>query len=231
MERIKQSPSNPNAYLQLANLYRKADQLDKAREVLKDAIVPTANHFDITQELLDLDIEPFRRDLAIVEEKLKKDPGAADLKEIRTGLVKEINTRELAYHRLRSDRFPTDNAARFEMGIRLLRGGQLDEAIKELQTVRNDPRHHGKATFYLGMCFKSRNNWRLAQRNFEESLQHLNDNDAALRKETMFHLATGYAGAGEIDRAIDLGCELANLDYNYKSIGTLIEEWQAKTVK
>jgi hypothetical protein len=47
----------------------------------------------------------------------------------------------------------------------------------------------------------------------------------------MFHLATGYAGAGEIDRAIDLGCELANLDYNYKSIGTLIEEWQAKTVK
>jgi tetratricopeptide (TPR) repeat protein len=117
------------------------------------------------------------------------------------------------------------------MGIRLLRAGQVDEAIKELQNVRNDPRHHGKATFYLGVCFKSRNNWRLAQRNFEEALQHLNESDLSLRKETMFYLASGYANSGEIDRAIDLGCELANLDYNYKSIGNLLEEWQAKTVK
>lgn len=231
MERIKQNPKNANAYLQLSNLYRKADQLDKAREVLQSGLAPTASHFDIAQELLDLDIEPFRRDLAIAEDKLTREPNAADLKEIRAGLVKEINTRELDYHRRRSDRFPTDTAARFEMGIRLLKAGQVDEAIKELQNVRNDPRHHGKATFYLGVCFKSRNNWRLAQRNFEEALQHLGDSDSLLRKETMFYLASGYANAGEIDRAIDLGCELANLDYNYKGIGNLLEEWQAKTVK
>jgi tetratricopeptide (TPR) repeat protein len=231
LERIKQNPKNANAYLQLSNLFRKADQFDKAREVLQSGMVPTGNHFDITQELLDLDIEPFRRDLAIAEEKLLKEPNSADLKEIREGLTKEINTRELDFHRRRSDRFPTDSAARFEMGIRLLRGGQVDEAIKELQNVRTDPRHHGKATFYLGVCFKSRNNWRLAQRNFEEALQHLNESDALLRKETMFYLASGYANAGEIDRAIDLGCELANLDYNYKGIGNLLEEWQAKTVK
>jgi tetratricopeptide (TPR) repeat protein len=231
MERIKQNPQNANAYLQLASLYRKADQFDKAREILMEGLVPTANHFDLTQELLDLDIEPFRRDLAIAEERLANNPGAADVKEIRAGLAKEINTRELEYHRRRSDRFPTDGAARFEMGIRLMRAGQLDEAIKELQNVRNDPRHHGKATFYLGVCFKTRNNWRLAQRNFEEALQHLGDSDANLRKETMYHLATGYATSGEMERAIDLGCELANLDYNYKNIGNLIEEWQAKSVK
>ena len=55
--------------------------------------------------------------------------------------------------------------------------------------------------------------------------------DDLLRKEAMFILAAGFAEAGELDRAIDLGCELANLDYNYKNIGGLLEAWQAKAVK
>ena len=230
LEKIKQTPKNANAHLQLANLYRKSEQFDKARQVLQEALAPTGNHFEITQELLDIDIEPFRRDLAIAEEKLRQNPDDAEMQQIRGKLSKEINTRELEYYRRRSDRFPTDTNARFEMGMRLVRAGQIDEAIKELQTVRNDPRHHGKALFYLGLCFKSRNNWRLAQRNFEEALQHLSEADRFLRKETMYVLATGYAEAGELERAIDLGCELANLDYNYKGIGALIEDWQAKTV-
>jgi tetratricopeptide (TPR) repeat protein len=153
------------------------------------------------------------------------------LQQIRAKLAKEINARELALHRQRSDRYPTDTAARFELGLRLLRAGQFDEAIKELQAIRNEPRHHGKAVFYLGLCFKTRNNWRLAQRNFEEALLHLGSDEAFLRKEAMYILAVGYAETGELDRAIDLGCELANLDFSYKNIGALLEDWQAKPAK
>ena len=231
LERIKANPKNANAYLHLAGVYKKAEQFDKAREVLQNALEPTGNNFEITQEMLDLEIEPFRRDLAVTEQRLRKTPADPDLQKIRAKLTKEINTRELDLHRQRPDRYPTDSVARFEMGLRLLHAGQIDEAIKELQAVRNDPRHHGKAQFYLGMCFKSRNNWRLAQRNFEEALQHLGTSDAFLRKEAMYILAAGFAETGELDRAIDLGCELANLDYNYKNIGALLETWQAKAAK
>jgi tetratricopeptide (TPR) repeat protein len=228
LERIKATPNNTNIYMQLANVYKKAEQFDKAKAILQQGLEPTGNAFELTQELLDMDIEPFRRDLEIAEERLRKRPGDAELQQICARFGKEVNTRELELHRRRSDRYPTDNAARFEMGLRLLRANQLDEAIKELQAVRNDPRHLGKATFYLGMCFKQRKNWRLAQRNFEESLQHLGAADDALRKEAMFLLSAGYAEVGEIERAIDLGCELANLDYNYKNIGALLDVWQAK---
>ncbi|MBI2806192.1 MAG: hypothetical protein HYX68_14520 [Planctomycetes bacterium] len=230
-ERIKSNPKLANAHLQLATVYKRADQLDKAREVLQESLAATGNHFEITQELFDLDIEPFRRDLALAEERLGKNPGDPALRQIRVGLVKEINTRELELHRRRSDRYPTDTAARFELGLRLLRAGQTDEAIKELQTIRTDPRHHGKALFYLGLCFQSRKNWRLAQRNLEDALQHLGAGDSALKKEAMYLLAIGYAKTGETQRAIDLGCELANLDFNYKDIGELLDDWQAKAVK
>ncbi len=231
VERIKTNPRVANGYLQLAEFYKKADQLEKAKETLQQGLGPTGNSFEITQELFDLDIEPFRRNLVIAEERLKKKPDDPQLEQVRAKLAKEINTRELEFHRRRSDRSPTDTAARFEMGLRLLRVGQIDEAIKELQTVRNDPRHHGKALFYLGMCFKSRNNIRLAQRNLEEALQQLGTSDTALRKEAMYLLALGYVETGELQRALDLGSDLANLDFNYKNIGTLLDDWQAKVAK
>ena len=51
--------------MQLAGLYRRAGKIDEAREVLQMALIPTANSFEVTLELADLEIEPFRRNLAI----------------------------------------------------------------------------------------------------------------------------------------------------------------------
>ncbi|MCS7045469.1 MAG: hypothetical protein NZO58_03840, partial [Gemmataceae bacterium] len=202
-----------------------------AREVLTEGLIATHNHFDIALELADLDIEPFRRDLALAEAKLRRDPDQPELQQIRQRLVKEIDSRELDYYRRRVDRFPTDTTARFEMSLRLMRVGQIDEAIRELQSLRTDPRHQSKVLVYLGFCFRSRNNWRLAQRNFEEALQHLGPNDDELRKEVLYQLSQGYAESGDLARAVDLACELANLDFGYKNISALMDQWQATLQK
>jgi tetratricopeptide (TPR) repeat protein len=226
--KIQANPANASNYLQLAGFYRRLDQFERARAVLMKGLGPTGNHFDIAQELMDLEIEPMRRDLAVTEEQLRKQPQNAELLSIRAELQKEINIRELDYFRRRADRFLTDTAARFEMSLRLLRAGQIDEAIRELQAIRTDPRHHGRALFYLGFCFQSRKNWRLAQRNFEEALTHLGQDQPLLRKEALYYLAIGNAETGDLNRAIDFGCELANLDFSYKDIGDRLDEWQTK---
>jgi tetratricopeptide (TPR) repeat protein len=226
--KIQADPTSPNAYLHLAALYRRADQFSQARQVLLQGFGPTANNFDIAMELIDLDIEPFRRDLAVAEDKLSRQPDSQELEAIRASLAKEIATRELDFFRRKADRFPTDTSYRFEMGVRLMRCGQVDEAIRELQAVRADPRHQGKALVYLGYCFQSRDNWRLAQRNFEDALGLLTPADDALRKEILYQLAKGYAASGSMTRAVDLACELANVDFGYKDIGKLLDEWNAK---
>jgi len=81
---------------------------------------------------------------------------------------------------------------------------------------------------YLGDCFKSRKNWQLAQRNFEDALQNLPPTEEAFRKELLFKLAEGAAGTGDLARAVEYGYELANLDFGYKDIGRLIDDWQAR---
>jgi tetratricopeptide (TPR) repeat protein len=226
--KIQTNPTNANAYLHLAAVYRRADQVDMARKVLQGGLTATGNQFDIAVELVDLDIEPFRRDLSIVEDKLSKEPADQELQTIRARLAKEVAARELDLFRQKSERFPTDTAHRFEMGVRLLRCGQVDEAIRELQTVRNDPRHQGKALVYLGYCFQTRKNWKLAQRNFEEALGHLSAAEEKLRKEILYQLAKGYAETGDLTRAVDMACELANLDFSYKDIGKLLDDWTNK---
>jgi tetratricopeptide (TPR) repeat protein len=156
---------------------------------LQQGLKPTGNNFELALELPDLEIEPLRRDLAAAEERLRTHPHDGHAHKVRERLLHGVNTRELDLFRRKSDRFPTEMAHRFELGVRLLRAGQVDEAIRALQAARSDPRHHGRSLLYLGYCFKSRNNWRLAKRNFEEALQNLPANDEATRKEILFQLA------------------------------------------
>lgn len=227
-ERIKANPTNPSGYLQLASLYRRERQHDRAREVLQQGLGATGNHYQLSFELVEMELEPFRDDLTQTEERLRQDPQNDKLQQIRQNLQKEITTRELELYRLKADRYPNELSHKLELGIRLLRVGQLDEAIKELQAARADARQSWKALWYLGHCFKSRNNWRLAKRNFEEARQLLPPDEAEAKKEILFQLAQGSADAGELAAALELGHELANLDFSYRDIGRRLDEWQER---
>ena len=199
--------------------------------MLREGLGPTGNAFDLSVQLADLDIEPFRRNLAIAEEKFKAEPNNAELRRLRTRLRKEINTRELEMHRLKADRYPTEMSHRYEVGVRLLRLGQIDEAIHELQASRGDPRYRWQSLLSLGQCFKARNNWRLAERNFEEALKNLPAGEMNHRKEILYELAVGCAEANDLNKAIDLATELANIDFSYRDIGRLLDEWHTRMQK
>ena len=226
--RILATPADPDPYMQLAVWYRRANELDQAREVLELGLVPTGHRPELTFELADLEIEPFRRNLAVTEAKLRTDSRNEELRKIRIRLLKEINTRELELHRQKSDRYPAELAHRFELGVRLLRANQIDEAIHALQISRNDARFLWRSLLYLGYCFKSRDNWRLARRNFEECLQNIPVGEDSARKEVLFQLAQGNAESGDLAAAVDMASELANLDFTYRGIGKLLDGWQVK---
>jgi tetratricopeptide (TPR) repeat protein len=228
---LEADPTSPTAYLQLAALLRKQHKNDEALAVLQQGLGATGQDFDLQIAIAELELEPFRTNLAHTDEKLKSHANDENLRTIRGRLLKEINTRELEIYRIKADRQPTDLGLRLELGIRLLRAGQTDEAIAELQNVRKDQRHLGRAAMYLGFGFKARNNWRLAQRNFEEALKHLLPSAESEKKEVLFQLAQGHAESGDFSQAVDLGHELANLDFGYRDIGRLIDDWQARLQK
>jgi tetratricopeptide (TPR) repeat protein len=226
--RLDADPTNPEHYLSLAGRYRRNGNLDEARAVLEQGLDATNQSFELALALADLEIEPVRRSLSRTEEQLRAKPGDDTLQKARDELLAEINTRELDCYRLKAEHDPLDRGARFELGVRLLRAGQVDEAITELQGVRSDARLQWKALMQLGHCFQARQNWSLAQRNFEEALRAMPPGEETSRKELLFHLAQVHADAGDFARAIELGLDLANLDFGYRNIGRLIEQWQRR---
>ncbi len=227
-QRIAATPTRAAGYLQLAALHRRENRLEEARAVLQEGLGATGNDFQLTFELAELDLEPFRQNLALVEKKLKGDPDNKELRKLRRRLSKEIDSRELELYRAKAERHPNDLSHRFEVGVRLLKLNQVDEAIKELQAARADQRVTWKSLWYLGHCFKARNNWPLARRNFEEALQLLPAAETATRKEILYQLATGCADSGDVSTALELGNELANLDFSFRDIGKLLDEWHAR---
>jgi tetratricopeptide (TPR) repeat protein len=229
--KIKADPSSPHAYLSLAAAYRRAGKYDKAREALEAGLAATGQNFDLSIEMADLEIEPFRRNLVVADEKLRVKPEDEEVRKIRIRLLKEINTRELNLYREKSQRYPTEMTHRFELGVRLLRAGQIDEAIRELQSTRADPKNHWRSLMYLGHCFKTRNNWKLAQRNFEDALAHLPATEEPAKKEILFQLAQGAAEAGDLARAVDLANELANIDFTFRDIGKFLDKWETSLQK
>ncbi len=136
LERQKADPTNYLVHLQLAAVYRKAGQIDEARRVLVEGLGPTSNAFELCSELADLDIEAFRHDLAHADQKLAATPDDPSLLQVRERLNREITTRELDLFRQKADRYPGERGHHLEIGVRLFRLGQVDEAIKELQSVR-----------------------------------------------------------------------------------------------
>jgi tetratricopeptide (TPR) repeat protein len=226
--RLEQDPTSAAVYLQLARLYRQQGRLEQAHAVLREGLGATGNAFELAAELADVEVEPFRRNLAITQEKLAARPDDEELKRIRLHLGKEINTRELDLHRLRADRFPGELSHRYEVGVRLLRAGQLDEAIGELQAARADAAVRWQALLHLGHCFKARNNARQALRHFEEALECLPEGETANRKDLLYELARGHAEAGDLGKAVDLASELARLDIGYRDLRQLLDDWQAR---
>lgn len=243
-KRIEADPTEPTLYVQLAGIYRRHGEDDRARACLQQGLGPTGNHFSLQIELQDLDLLPFRRNLETADAKIaaKKakpaddeddddGPSLAELQAVRAKLSKEILSREADLFRMKAERFPNDVSHKLELGTRLLHLDRVDEAIAELQQARRDEKLKGKAAMYLGVCFRKRNNWRLASRNFEEALQALPKGDDRVRKEALYHLATGSADNGDLPRAIDVGHELANLDFGFRNIGKLLDEWEHKAQK
>jgi tetratricopeptide (TPR) repeat protein len=226
--RLKDDPTSPYTYLQLAAVYRRGDALDKARTVLQEGLGPTGNAFELSVQLADLDIEPFRRNLAIAEEKQRAEPNNDEIRRLGIRLRKEINSRELDLFRQKADRYPTEMIHRYEVGVRLFRAGQIDEAIRELQAARVDPRSRWQSLLALGLCFKARTNWRLAELNFEEALKNLPAGETDHRKEILYELAVGCAEANDLNKAIDMGTTLANIDFSYRDIGKLLDEWHKR---
>jgi tetratricopeptide (TPR) repeat protein len=220
---IDDAPTDPGPRLALARLYRQAGRVESAQEALAAGLGPTGHDFALSVELADLAIEPFRRNLAIVRDKLRERDDE-DLRQLEADLVREINTRELDLYRLQSDRQPGRPELRYELAVRLMRCGRTDEAL----TAFLESAAGWRASRGAAYCYRLWGNQRRALGHFEQALEALAEAEPDARNELLYELACCHAEVGEYERAVERGAELAERAPTYRDILTLLPAWQAR---
>lgn len=133
---------------------------------------------------------------------------------------------EIEIYRERVREYPTDARLKYQLGSRLFRRGDYDEAIPLFQEARNDPRHRDAADVAIGRCFFEKGWYPQAAGVLHKAYKHRELLTDDLTKETLYWLGRAEEAAGNRDQAIEYFGRLIELDFNYRDVRTRMDALQ-----
>lgn len=131
---------------------------------------------------------------------------------------------QIASFRRRSADRPTDMSIRFELGKLYYLENTIDEAIGEFQNSVKEPRRKVDSYIYLGLCFWKKKMHDIAVTQFKKAFEAgvlASDKIMYVR----YNMALCYADAGEIDKALEEGKKIMEVDISYKDISKRVSQW------
>ncbi len=221
-ERIKRDPKNLQNYFELAQVYINRDEYKEAEEVYAEALKISGGEVEVQERWEDVQLRRLRQELMVV--KKRRDSGEPGADEEYQRLRKELNDRELEVYKNRCERYPNNLTFKYELGLRYQIGGQINEAIKQFQIARNDPRRKGVCMLSLGQCFQQIKQYRLAMSHYEAAIEEIPDRDAENKKRALYQAGKLAFALNDLDAAEKHLSALAGLDFSYRDVSTLLDK-------
>ena len=216
--RLKSEPENLKILRDLAELYTQKKQLDKALEYYEMAKKTTAGSSDPTLDraVAEARVRQFDQQLE------KLDPAAPDHAEQTARIRAEKLAYQVAECQKRVEKFPTDLAIRFEMGVLYFQAGKVGEAIAELQKAKGNPHKRIAAMNYLGQCFAKRKMFDLAARQFQDAIKEspLFDEE---KKDLIYQLGTVLETMGKKAEAIEEFKKIYEVDSSFRDVSAKMD--------
>jgi tetratricopeptide (TPR) repeat protein len=221
-EIAKDSKAIPK-YVELSELYLRDENYTKAEEVLARAFEVSNGDIDVRERWEDAQLRGLRYHVMMAKKKADES-GSEEAKQEWKRLRKKQLAKELELYKHRCERYPNNLTYKYDLGLRYQVNGQYNEAIKEFQQAKNDPRRKGLCLLALGQCFQQIKRPELAMSHYEMSIQEIPDREASKKKEAL-HLAGKLSIAlSNLDAAEKYLTTLAGLDFNYKDVSALLDK-------
>lgn len=219
---IAKKPEELSNYLELAELYIRDEQFGKAEEVLRKACDVSNNDVDIREKWEDAQLRRLRQQLSQAEKEAKAGDEKAKAK--HKSLWKEFLRKEIDVYRHRCERYPNNLAYKYELGLRYRRGGMYNEAIKEFQQAKNDPRRKGPCLYELAKCFEHIQQPKLAMSHFLAAIEEIPDREDLAKKKALYDAGRLAMTLKHLDTADRLLNRLAEMDFSYKDVSALLDQ-------
>jgi tetratricopeptide (TPR) repeat protein len=219
--RIKTEPENLKLYRSLAELYTQKKQFDRALEYLdKVKATEMGNDPSLARAITDTKVRRLEHEIE------KLDPASLDYAE----RVAALNAEKLAFQisecQKRVEKFPTDLAIRFEMGVLYFQAGKIAEATKEFQKAEGNPHKRIAALNYKAQCFARRKIFDLAASTLEDAIKEKSVFDEE-KKELIYNLGSVLETMGKKQEAIEQFKLIYKVDISYRDVDAKMEAYLA----
>ena len=220
-QKIRNEPEKLPPYLELAQFYVNEERYRDADGLLAKAFEISDGDVDVREKWEDCQIRLLRQKIAQT-----KDP------EAKKKLERAFLEKDMEFCRNRVERYPNNLPFKYDLGYRYMRLKRFDEAIRELQVAKNDPRKKGACMLVLGECFQQIKQFDLAMKHYDAAIQEIPDREADSKKKAMYlagRLALYLYGLDKtIPHYLDVARKhlttLAAMDFNYKDVAKLLDK-------
>jgi tetratricopeptide (TPR) repeat protein len=216
-ERLHTEPNNLKLIRSLAELFTQKKEFERALTLydriknsemgndpsLERAIADTiVKRFDYQLEQLN----PFGPEHAAEVEKIKAEKLAFQVAECQK----------------RVEKYPTDLAIRYEMGVLYFQTGKIGEAIQEFQKAQGNPHKRLASMSYLAQCFAKRKMFDLAARTLQNAIKEKPGFDDE-KKDLIYNLGSVLESMGKKEEAIEQFKQIYEMDAGYKDVSAKVE--------
>jgi len=215
LRKIEQEPGNINYRRGLADLYIRANQLEDALSILKEAHeMSGGGDPQIDRALSVVRLKQF--DEAIKQLREAGDETGAQAKETEKDAFTLVDAED------RVKRYPNDLQFRYELAVQLYEHDRLTDAIQQFQQSQRNPQRRTRSLYYLALCFKEKKQFDIAVEQLEKALSELQTMDDT-KKDILYELGVLYEDMQQRDKATQYFKEIYSVDIGYRDVADKIE--------
>jgi len=221
--RAKSEPNNSKVLRNLADLYLQRKEFDRALEYYDKIKATDAGSSDPTldRSIAEAKVRRFEHEVG------QMDAAAPDYAEKVARLNEEKVAFQLSECQKRVEKFPTDLAIRFELGVLYFQAGKYSEATQEFQKSQSNPNKKIASMNYLAQCFAKKRMFDLAARTFQNAIKEkvLFDEE---KKDLIYNLGAVLESMGKKDEAIEQLKQIYEIDMGYRDVGAKVDAYYSQ---
>jgi len=219
--RLKTEPDNMRLVRSLADLYTQKKQFEPALELyarIKNSGM--GNDPSLESAVANTIVRRFDHQIASLN------PFDANHAEQVAKIQAEKLAFQLAECQKRVEKFPTDLAIRYEMGVLYFQAEKINEAMAEFQKARSHAHKRLAAMGYLAQCYGRKKMFDMAARTLQEAIKEKPVFDDE-KKEMIYNLGSMLESMGKKAEAIEQLKIIYEMDMSYKDVAAKVDAFYA----
>ena len=219
--RLNTEPNNLKVLRSLAELYTQKKQFARALELYERIKASgLSNDPSLDTAIATTIVRRFDHQISEIN------PFAADHADQVAKIQAEKQAFQLAEAQKRVEKFPTDLALRYEMGVLNFQAGKINEALADFQKAQNNPHKKISAMSYLAQCFAQKKMYDSAVRTLQSVIKEKPNFDEE-KKDLIYNLGCVLETMGKKAEAHEQFLLIYETDASYKDVSAKVDAFYA----